>query len=216
MMVWYRCFMAAHRGVQRRIRQVFLFPARANRAELTTPPRRADTARREQMSQNFPISRALDQHNVQLAPLVQRANAAAIDMALIGLFCFGLEWSMRVAEHRMTTLAIVCGAILAVVAAIEMLSGWTIGKSFYGLSIRTGGNVRPAAYRVILRGLVRWLPVFIFLPSLFLANDMLALLLWGISLTAVCCYICMAYLTLVRSGVTPFDMAADAALIKST
>jgi hypothetical protein len=169
----------------------------------------------DRMNPGFPIGRQLEQHGVQLASLAQRANAAAIDMALVGLLCFGLEWAMRVSEYPMTMLAIVCGAALAGIFVVELFSGWTLGKFLHGLTIRGSDNRDHGFVRVIIRAVVRWPPVLIFLPSMFVAGDMLALLLWGISLTAVSCYVCPAYLTLVRSGVTPFDMAANSAVAKS-
>jgi len=166
------------------------------------------------MTQDFPISRQLEQRGLQVAPLAQRANAAAVDMALVGVICFGLEWAMRVTEPHRVKFAIVCAATLAGVAGAELFFGWTVGKSLSGLALRTSASKRPPVYRAMLRGFVRLLPVIVFLSSLFVRSDMLALLLWGISLTAVCCYICTAYLTLVRSGVTPFDMAANSVVVK--
>jgi RDD family len=144
----------------------------------------------------------------QLQHLPKRATAALIDMVVVGLLCFGLEWAVRIAEPPRRHGAFSCGVLLALLILVEMLTGWTIGKIFARLSIRRGDGSRAPIYSLVIRAIARDLPIAIFIASLCVADDMLSLVLWGISLSVVCLYIAAAYLVLVRIGRTPFDSAA--------
>src|SRR4051812_39570806 len=135
--------------------------------------------------------------------LATRATAAVVDMTLVGLICFGVQWAIRLADPPKRTAALVFAAGLGLLLLIEMLTGWSLGKAVAGLSVR--GRMGVAS--LVIRAIVRWVPVLIFLPSIFVQNGLLSLLIWGIALTLVCCYVATAYLTLVRSGKSPFDMA---------
>jgi uncharacterized RDD family membrane protein YckC len=154
------------------------------------------------------IEPKVSEQRLTVAPLPKRANAAIVDMAFVGIWCFGLEWTIRIADPPKWQLAIVFGAVLAVTVVVEMLTGQTAGKLIAGLSVRNPCGDRPTIYTRVIRTLVRWFPVAVFLPSLFIKNGLTSLIIWGVSLTLVCCYVSIAYLTLMRTDKTFFDMAA--------
>jgi hypothetical protein len=143
-----------------------------------------------------------------MAPLAKRATAAVIDMALIGVLCFALLWATRLSEPPRVQIARTLGAVLGLVAGIEMLSGWSAGKHSSRLIVRNNRGIRASMIALIIRGIVRWLPVALFLPALVARDNLMSLVWWGISMTAACCYVATAYLTLMRSQTTPFDTAS--------
>jgi hypothetical protein len=100
---------------------------------------------------------------------------------------------------------------------LELLTGFTLGKLFFHLSIRRfrDPSQSPPLWSLLLRGLVRLLPVLIFLPALLVADNMLTLLIWSISLAMVLCYLTTCYLILMRKGRTLFDLAAGTVAIHS-
>jgi hypothetical protein len=148
-----------------------------------------------------------------LAQLPRRANAAVIDMSAIGLLCFGVQGALQLSDPPRRTAGAICMAALGVLVLIEMVTGWTIGKQLAGLSVRTPSGRRPPLYALVVRALPREFPVAVFLPSVFAQNGLISLLIWGISLTLVCCYIVTTYLLLVRIQKSPFDLIALTAVV---
>jgi len=145
--------------------------------------------------------------------LAKRATAAVIDMAIIGVLCLALLWAMRLSDPPRVMIARMIGAALALIAAVEMLLGWTLGKQVSGLVVRRRTGGRASIVALISRGIVRLLPVALFLPALFTRDPMASLLWWGISMTLACCYVATAYLTLMRSQTTPFDSASGTVVV---
>ena len=161
------------------------------------------------------VAADLGQHRPTVAPLARRANAAVVDMVVVGLPCFGLLWSMRHLETPRRQVALACATVLAGLLLIEMLSGWTPGKATARLTVRREDGRRPPLWAKAIRFITRELPVGIFIPCLFVRNELLSLALWGISLTVVCCYVCAAYMLLMRSDRTPFDSAAGTVVVEA-
>jgi len=147
------------------------------------------------------------------AMLPRRLGAAGADMLLLGVICFGMYWAMRMSDPPRTSWVVIFASLLGILVIVELLIGWTPGKQLNGLQIQARDGKRPTLVARIIRGIVRLLPLGMFLPALFVRNELLSLTIWGISLTVVCCYVCTAYLTLMRSGVTPFDAAAGTMVI---
>ena len=87
----------------------------------------------------------------------------------------------------------------------------------FHLSIRRFQNPSQTAplWSLLIRGLVRLLPVMIFLTSLLVADNIVSLLIWSISLAMVICYLTTCYLTLLRRGRTLFDLTAGTVAIHS-
>src|SRR4051812_10427583 len=140
--------------------------------------------------------------------LAKRATAAVIDMSIIGVLCLVLLWAMGLAEPPRINVARVAAALLGLIAAAEMFTGRTVGKSFSGLMVRARTGTRASMPALVVRGVVRLLPVALFLPALFARSPMTNLLWWGGSMTLACCYVATAYLTLMRTQTTPFDSAS--------
>jgi len=149
----------------------------------------------------------------QLSRLTKRANAAVIDMAVVGVICFGFQWSMRLSDPPRHNAGVVFGVLLGSLLLIEVLTGRTVGKQMCSLAVQTKSGARPPVYALFVRGTVRELPVFVFLPSVYIQNGLTSLLIWGISLTLICCYVATAYLTLVRVERSPFDLVGKTVVI---
>jgi hypothetical protein len=152
-----------------------------------------------------------------LDAIVLRAKAAFFDMCIVGALCATLMWSQLVSSAHHPALNWIAGILLAAAMLLELLTGLTLGKLFFHLSLRRFVNPTqsPPLWSLLLRGLIRLLPVLIFLPALLVTDNMLTLLIWLISLAMVICYLTTCYLTLLRRGRTLFDLAAGTVAILS-
>jgi hypothetical protein len=151
------------------------------------------------------------------AVIAARANAAAVDMGIVGVLCAMLMWAVLLANAHHPTLDWIAGISLAAVMLLELLTGLTLGKRLFHLSIRRFQNPSqtPPLWSLLIRGMVRLLPVMIFLISLLVADNLISLLIWSISLAMVICYLATCYLILMRRGRTLFDLAAGTVAIYS-
>jgi uncharacterized RDD family membrane protein YckC len=165
------------------------------------------------VTSDLPSSRQLQQSGLEVAPLLKRANAAVVDMSVVGVVCFGLLWTLQYVEPPQTRAATPFWIALGVLVLVELLFGWTAGKAMTRLLIRRENGQRAPILALAIRAIVRELPVLIFLACLFVKDRMLSLSIWGISLLLVCCYVCAVYILLFRNGKTPFDLAAGTVVV---
>jgi hypothetical protein len=152
-----------------------------------------------------------------LAAIVLRAKAAVFDMCIVGALCATLMWSLVLSNTHHPALYWISGVLLAAVMLLELPTGFTLGKLFYHLSIRRFHNPSqsPPLWSLLIRGMVRLLPVLVFFPSLIVTDNILSLLIWSISLAIVICYMTTCYLILMRRGRTLFDLAAGTVAVQS-
>jgi uncharacterized RDD family membrane protein YckC len=157
----------------------------------------------------------LDATTVVPPNLERRLYAAMIDMVVVGVCCGALFLSFNPvfgSPHRWiwTPAAIV----LALVALAEIISGITPGKRLSGLTLRTRDGLRPPIWAFMLRGVVRLLPIAIFLLTLRTADRMTWMFILQILIVVVGCYLTVCYMTLWRRGTTMFDAVAGTMVVR--
>jgi hypothetical protein len=147
--------------------------------------------------------------------IAARANAAAIDMGIVGALCATLLWSRLLSSASHPALNCIAGSLLAAVMLLELRTGLTPGKFLFHLSIRRfrDSSQFPQLRSLLVRGLVRLFPVMIFLPAIATADAIISLLIWSISIAMILCYLPTCYLILMRQGRTLFDTAAGTIVI---
>ena len=143
----------------------------------------------------------------------RRFVAASIDTPLMALCCAGLLHSHGLlADAPRPIFAWPSAVVLGLMFAVEALTGVTPGKLGTGLTLRGRGGARPPVWRLVLRAVVKYLPVAVFVASLW--ADSLLLLLAAATLAIA--YIPLCYLPIVRTGGTFFDMVAGTTLARRT
>jgi hypothetical protein len=136
----------------------------------------------------------------------RRLVAATVDVAVVGACCLGLLHSFNPLAHdRHPEVWVPSAVVLAVVAAVEILTGVTPGKLLTGLAVRCPDGSRPALWRLAARGAVRLLPVGVFLLGLLTTDPFTVLAVWGFNFTLVSCYVAGNYIPMMRTGRTLFD-----------
>ena len=154
----------------------------------------------------------LDPNN-SVAPLAARANAAMVDIAVVGGIASLVYWFAAFAEPARPNAAWGFVVVLGLLALVEMFSGVTIGKLMFHLSVRTADGRPPPVIRLIWRALVRWMPVTVFMPSVLVKNQLTGLSIVLAALIVACSYVATCYLLLVRKDKTLFDAAAGTIVI---
>ena len=148
--------------------------------------------------------------------LGRRLVAATVDVAVVGAACLGLFYSFNpFSAARHPEVWVPLAAVLAVVAAVEILTGVTPGKWLTRLVVREPDGNNPALWRLALRGMVRLLPVGVFLPGLFTTDSFTVMAVWGLDFTLVSCYVSACYIATMRTGRTLFDHVAGTVLVRS-
>ena len=105
-------------------------------------------------------------------------------------------------------LLLVAAALLLAVAATELLTGLTPGKWLTGLRVRSPAGAAPTQLRLLLRGVLRLLPLAILLAALPAASAMAYLAAFLIAGAVTLSYLSAAYLSFIRHNLSPFDLAA--------
>jgi uncharacterized RDD family membrane protein YckC len=138
---------------------------------------------------NTSLQAATTQPESGMRFLQRRLSAAAIDAGIVAACCSALLASTGpLAVLASPTMRWLSGVVLGVYAAVEILTGRTPGKLLLKIRLVNSSGGAPQAFSVVGRGLIRLLPVSIFVLSLLVADPIVSLLLWCISLTLVCCY----------------------------
>jgi uncharacterized RDD family membrane protein YckC len=149
-----------------------------------------------------------------LADLVLRANAAVVDMGIVGVCCMGVYWCGVYSDPPRTVLAWGFGGVLIVWTVVEMLTGVTIGKAAFGLTIRAADGPRAPMWRLIVRALIRAIPVVVFIPSVLVRNTLVSLAICLGAATLAVEYLAVCYLLILRKKKTLFDAAARTIVVR--
>ena len=162
-----------------------------------------------------PPDNRLDATTVVPPNLERRVYAAAIDIAAAGVCCGALFLSFNPvfgASHPWIWRP--AAVVLAVLAALEIFTGFTPGKALTGLTLRTRDGRRPPVWSLALRGLVRLAPVGVFLLSLRASDPAAWMLVLQVLIVLVGCYLTVCYMTLWRRGNTMFDAVAGTMVVR--
>jgi uncharacterized RDD family membrane protein YckC len=155
-------------------------------------------------------------HDQILAPaaLERRAWAAGCDVTILSVCGLGLFLAFGpVTLLRDARVWVPCAVILGLVVTVELLTGVTPGKWLAGLSVRRPDGSRPAVGALIVRGMVRLLPVWIFAASLVVRDELASGVLCVVAACAGICYIPATYIQVMRTGRTPFDAVGGTAVV---
>ncbi len=145
----------------------------------------------------------------QLQQLERRLVAASADALLWGGGWYALVRTAAVpAEERNLLIALPAATILLAVAAGELLTGLTPGKWLTGLRVRSPEGAAPTQPRLLLRGVLRLLPLAILLTALPAASAIAYLAAFLFAGTVTLSYLSAAYLSFIRHNLSPFDLAA--------
>ena len=156
-----------------------------------------------------PPSNRLDATTVVPPNLERRVYAAAIDIAAVGVCCAALFLSFNpVFGTPHPWMWRPAAVVLAVLAAMEIFTGFTPGKALAGLTLHARDGRRPSFWSLALRGLVRLAPVGVFLLSLRAGDVAGWMLILQVLIVLVGCYLTICYMTLWRRGTTMFDAVA--------
>jgi uncharacterized RDD family membrane protein YckC len=158
----------------------------------------------------------LDATTVVPPNLARRVYAAGIDIAIVGLCCGALFLSFNpVFGSTHPWIWRPAAVVLAVLAIVEIVTGITPGKRLSGLSLRTPDGKRPALWSIVVRGVVRWVPVGLFLLSLRTDDRMTWMFILQVLIVLIGCYLTICYMTLWRRGTTMFDAIAGTTVIRA-
>ncbi len=156
-----------------------------------------------------------DLSDLSVSPMLKRrVTAVEVDLAIVGVLGVALLLSTG-------QLAVLPGWVwstgawtLGIIGVIECLTGWTLGRQIAQLRLRAHpSGAKPFWPLVVLRGVVRQLPVFVFiLGTSTYANDIGPLVLF-IAVTIAVLYFSMCYIALFRTGRTIFDFIGGTELV---
>jgi uncharacterized RDD family membrane protein YckC len=145
----------------------------------------------------------------QLRILERRIKAACCDAVLWGGCWLVLQRSFsRPAEDRPVLLWGAAAAVLLLVAGAELFTGVTPGKWLTGLRVRRADGTAAPITSLLIRGSLRLLPLAILLLALPATSTTAYLIAFTVSGTIATCFGCAAYLTFIRHGLSPFDLAS--------
>lgn len=136
----------------------------------------------------------------------RRLTAAGIDVVLVTLCCLPFLRSPDAPLHY-TRLSTIAAVLLAVYAAVEIFTGITPGKLLSGLTVRRDAG-RPGVLSKVMRGLVRLLPVGVFLLSLVASQEMVVLTIYAATFTVVSLQVIANYYLLMRARLSLYDAVA--------
>lgn len=146
--------------------------------------------------------------------LERRLSASGVDMLFYAVCCGALFYCFnalsRVGDPRIW---IPAAALLGLASALELFAGLTPGKWLFGWSVRLPDGGRPPLWRLMLRGVLKLLPIAIFLASLRTSDPGLQSTLIAIAGTVAMCYFPAYYITLVRRRQNVFDILAGTAVL---
>ncbi len=141
-----------------------------------------------------------------LAYLERRVAAASCDASIVAVCCLFIFLSFGpLTPMTDAWVGWLAAAVVAAYALLETFTGVTPGKRMFGLAVRSAALATPPLSSLVVRSLVKLVPVFLFVPVLF-ASHPLALLaivylfVTGGSIAIACCYMFM-----MRRGKTLFD-----------
>ena len=147
--------------------------------------------------------------------LNRRLAAAGIDIAVVLLCCIPpllAAFPMGLVLPISNKLPLI---VLALVAALEIFTGQTIGKLIVGLRIRReNGPLLPVGL-CIARGIVRLIPVALALLSIMPSDPIVRMILLFAAITLGLCYFSACYFSIFRRGRTTFDLIVHSATFRA-
>jgi len=152
----------------------------------------------------------------QLHTLERRLLAACCDAAVWGGCWLLLFRSFsRPADERSLPLWGAAATILLLAVGTELLTGLAPGKWLTGLRVCRSDSTPPPISSLLIRGALRLLPLAILLLALPASSTTTHLAAFTTAGTIATCYLCAAYLTFIRRGLSPFDLAAGTEVTRS-
>lgn len=165
--------------------------------------------------------------------LERRLGAAVWDLTLLSILFVAIIWAFgphvtgvqapgahaaraaRAVEPRHPWVGGAAAAILAAFAAAELFTGLTPGKKLMGLSVRRRDGGPAPVWSLIIRGMLRLLPVALLIFGQLTPDPIDSLWICGATLIAFGCYIPACYILLMKTGRSLFDAAANTIVVRA-
>lgn len=145
----------------------------------------------------------------------RRLFAVQVDVVVMGALCLALFLSAGPLASNVHWFWKPTAIVLALLYAVEMLTGLSPGKLAAGVRLRRPDGSRPSILSLVLRTFVRQAPITIFAASIYWRRHPANSTIFFVAFLLACCYVSVCYIILMRRGLTLFDMVGGTVLVSA-